>query len=75
MGNALASRRKFEATAAEYRNPLRRVPALAPAHCHLGAVLAELDRRDEAVAHLQEALRLTPDYQDGREQLQALGLR
>jgi tetratricopeptide (TPR) repeat protein len=50
-----------------------RIDNYADAHCNLGRLLAQLGRRDEAVAHLTEALRLKPDYPDAKQQLRELG--
>jgi tetratricopeptide (TPR) repeat protein len=37
-------------------------------------MLAQQGRRDEAVAHLKEALRLKPGYEQARKQLRDLGV-
>jgi hypothetical protein len=37
-------------------------------------MLAKQGRRDEAVVHLKEALRLRPEYEQARKQLRELGL-
>jgi hypothetical protein len=37
-------------------------------------MLAQFGRRDEAVAHLREALRLKPGYEEARKQLRELGV-
>ena len=41
------------------------------AHCNLGSALASKGRLDEAIFHLQEALRLAPDSQEARASLGA----
>ncbi|HMP83821.1 MAG TPA: tetratricopeptide repeat protein, partial [Verrucomicrobiota bacterium] len=45
----------------------------AAAHCNLGNVLADLGRREEAIAELREAVRLQPDMAQPRERLRQLG--
>jgi Flp pilus assembly protein TadD len=40
----------------------------------LGYLLVQLGRREEAVSHLTEAVRLKPDYAQAKEQLRALGV-
>ena len=44
-----------------YRRALRAMPALAEAHLHLGEVLWQLRRPDEAIDAWREAVRLAPD--------------
>jgi len=44
------------------------------AHCNLARMLAQQGRRDEAVAHLKEALRLRPGCEQARKQLRELGV-
>ncbi len=54
---------------------LRRVLAIAPgaaAHANLGAVLARLEREDEACVHLRAALTLAPDLAAAHRNLAAL---
>ena len=43
------------------------------AHRTLGSLLARIGHREEAIAHLTEALRLMPDYNDAKQQLRELG--
>jgi Flp pilus assembly protein TadD len=42
-------------------------------HCNLAGLLLREGRRDEAVAHLREALRLQPDDVRVKDQLRQLG--
>lgn len=44
------------------------------AHNNLAYALVGLGRREEAVQHLKEALRLKPDYENARQQLRELGV-
>jgi len=44
-------------------------PTSAEEHCQQGVALAEQGRLDEAIAHLQAALRLRPDYDKAHHNL------
>jgi len=44
------------------------------AQCNLGRILVQRGQRAEGVAHLREALRLRPGYQEARKQLRKLGV-
>ena len=46
----------------------------ADAHNNLGVAFLRNGQRDEAVAHLREALRLNPEYEEVRKQLRELGV-
>ena len=54
-------------------NPLD--PNFRDAHCNLATLLLQLGQRDQAVAHLREALRLKPDDETVIAQLRQLGER
>jgi Tfp pilus assembly protein PilF len=43
----------------QFREALRVAPAFAPAHESMAQLLAQLGRREEAMEHYREALRLT----------------
>lgn len=42
------------------------------AHNNLSAILEVLGRRDEAISHLREELRIKPDYAQARSNLEVL---
>jgi Tfp pilus assembly protein PilF len=50
---------------------LFRSPGNAEAHNNLGALLVQSGAADEGIAHLREALRLRPDFEDARDSLAA----
>ncbi len=52
-----------------YRRVLDRDPTIAPAHYGLGRIEIESDNPRDAVPHLEEALRLAPDYVEARAAL------
>ncbi len=47
-------------------------PTLAHAHWRLGLVLDKLDRRKEAIAEMEQALRLKPDLEEAKKELKRL---
>jgi tetratricopeptide (TPR) repeat protein len=49
-------------------------PDYAEAHYNLAEALLQFGRRDEATAHLTEALRIKPDYSEAKRQLEMLGV-
>ena len=48
------------------------IPNNAEAHCQLATLLARQNKRAEAQAHFNEALRLRPGYAEALEGLRAL---
>ncbi len=54
-----------------YRTILARNPACWMAHNNLGMILENSSRRDEALVHFEEAVRLRPDYIEGNNNLGA----
>jgi tetratricopeptide (TPR) repeat protein len=68
----MALQGRFDRAVKAYSEALRLSPQLASAHCNLGAVLAELGRRDEALAHLKQALSIDPENKDAQERLRRL---
>jgi tetratricopeptide (TPR) repeat protein len=56
----------------EFRATLRLRPTYANAELNLAKVLVNLERYDEAAAHLSEALRLDPSLEEARDALAAL---
>ena len=63
---------KTEEALTEFRAVLRIDRDFRDAHCNLATLLLRLGRRDEAVAHLREALRLKPDDPQVKAQLRQL---
>jgi tetratricopeptide (TPR) repeat protein len=59
----------------EFDEALRIDGNSAEAHFTVGSLLRQMGRRDEAIAHLAEALRLKPDYEYAKQQLRELGMR
>ena len=57
------------------REFLRMNPASAEAHNNLGYVLFQMGRKVEAKEEYEEALRLRPDYETARNNLDRLGKR
>ena len=55
---ALAEQGDFEAADKEFREALRIEPNLAEAHAGLARALSAQGKKDEAVQHYQEAVRL-----------------
>jgi len=72
LGNALAAQLRWQAAADEYAEALRLMPGSAEAQFGLGRSLAAMGKRPEAVSHLQEALRLRPDYPAARQLMEGL---
>jgi tetratricopeptide (TPR) repeat protein len=58
----------------EFDEALRIDGNSAEAHFTVGSLLARMGHREEAVAHLTEALRLKPDYESAKQQLRELGV-
>ena len=58
----------------QFREVLRIDKNYQEAHVNLASLLLQLGRRDEAVAHLSEALRLKPDDAEVKAQLRQLGV-
>jgi hypothetical protein len=52
-----------------YRDTLARNPSSWIAHTNLGVMLCESGQIDAAIAHLEEAVRLKPDYAESRNDL------
>jgi protein O-mannosyl-transferase len=52
-----------------YRTTFEQNPACWMAHNNLGVVLANQDRRDEAIAQYEQALRLKPDHAEAHDNL------
>ncbi len=57
----------------EYREAARIDPGFFRAHYNLGILLKRLGRREEAIEQFTITLRLKPEWQEPRQQLQALG--
>jgi tetratricopeptide (TPR) repeat protein len=55
-----------------FRRAIEVDPTSAQAHYNLGTVLIDLGENDRAIAELQEALRLKPDFLDARRELEEL---
>src|SRR5439155_19604191 len=58
----------------EFDEALRIDGNSAEAHFTVGSLLRQMGRRDEAIAHRAEALRLKPDYEQAKQQLRELGV-
>jgi tetratricopeptide (TPR) repeat protein len=62
LGYALWKAQKYEEAETVLREAIELDPDDAVAHQYLGVVLRDLERRDEAIEHLQTVLRISPDY-------------
>ncbi len=71
LGNALASRGRFEDALARYQTAVRTASTYSEAHNNLGNVLAILHRPAEAIASYEEAVRLQPGYAEAHNNLGA----
>ncbi|PKL51374.1 MAG: hypothetical protein CVV42_00560 [Candidatus Riflebacteria bacterium HGW-Riflebacteria-2] len=60
---------KIEALVQMHRNYLTRHPAFPDLHYKLAELYFQMAKEDEAVAELQEALRLNPNYKEARQRL------
>jgi Flp pilus assembly protein TadD len=58
----------------QFREAVRIDGDYREAHSNLALLLLQLGRRDEAVVHLSEALRLKPDDANVKAQLRQLGI-
>lgn len=72
LAELLARQRRFAEAAKAYEEILARDPAHVRAHAGLGYMLLFAGRKDEALAHWREALRLQPDFPGLRERLERL---
>jgi Flp pilus assembly protein TadD len=61
-----------EEAMASYRRALDIDPDFAEAHNVIGVALARSGRREEALAHLEQAVRLAPDNPEYKENLRVL---
>jgi tetratricopeptide (TPR) repeat protein len=73
LGAALMAAGHPDLAAAQYRELLAADNGNPQAHYELARALADLGRREEAVAEATEALRLRPAYEEAREFSRALG--
>jgi len=75
-GNLLNDFQDRAGAASEYTVAVELMPAFLPMRIALAQALWSTGRRDEAVRHIQEALRLDPDYPPAKDALaQARGRR
>jgi protein O-mannosyl-transferase len=74
LANALAASGALMEAEMEYRQAIAAHEAYPHAHYGLGLLLHRLGHRDEAVAELQFALRLKPDFAEARRALNQLGM-
>ena len=64
--------RSVEAAIEHYGQALRLNADNPEAHFNLALALWRQGKRDEAMAHLREALRLKPDYAEAQAQLKSM---
>lgn len=69
VGDALETAGRYAEAREQYRKSIRLLPAFAPAHGNLGALLARSDSVDEGIKELDEAIRLDPDLAEPRTNL------
>ena len=74
LGGALERIGKSDAAFEQFTKAVQINESYPEAHCNLARMLAQQGQRDEAVAHLKEALRLRPGYEQARQQLRELGV-
>jgi tetratricopeptide (TPR) repeat protein len=74
LGGALERIGKSEEAFEQFNKAVQINESYPEAHCNLARQLAQRGRPDEAVAHLKEALRLRPGYEQAKEQLRELGV-
>jgi tetratricopeptide (TPR) repeat protein len=73
LANLLAGQNRLPEAVAEFEAALRSNPRYAQVHYNLGVVLLGIPGREsEAVGHIQEALRLRPDFEPARRILEQL---
>ena len=68
LGNVLQDMGQFDAAVRAYREALRYEPEARSYYIHndLGVALAQLGRRQEALAEFERALQIKPDFADAR---------
>jgi tetratricopeptide (TPR) repeat protein len=71
-GALLEGAQRVDDAIAQFNTALRLKPDSAETHTNLAVALADRGDRAEAVRHLEQALRLRPDYAFAREQLARL---
>jgi Flp pilus assembly protein TadD len=71
-GDDFAKARDFSEAAMHYQDALTYLPANAELHTNLGQVLAQLGRRQDALAEFEAALRADPSCEPARRALAAL---
>jgi tetratricopeptide (TPR) repeat protein len=67
LARALGQNRQFEEAADYFEKTLALRADIPEVHFDYGLVLRELGRRDRALKHVQEALRLRPDFQAAKD--------
>jgi tetratricopeptide (TPR) repeat protein len=73
LARLYARMQRWEDSAGQYRAVLAARPTDAALHFQYGEVCNRLEKRDEAVRHFREALRLRPDFTQAQERLRELG--
>ena len=74
LGGALEKIGKSDEAFEQFTKAVQINESYPEAHCNLARMLAQQGRREEAVAHLKEALRLRPGYEQAKEGLRELGV-
>jgi tetratricopeptide (TPR) repeat protein len=69
LGDAYASRGRWDRAIAEYQRALQLKPDYAEANYNLGFIFASRGDWDRAIAEYQQALRLKPDYAEAYNEL------
>ena len=75
LGTAFVAEKSFGDAATNFEAALNLQPNDPVTHFQFASVLLELNQRQTAIAHLNEALRLDPNFTKAKEQLRSLGVQ
>ncbi len=72
QGVGLARQKRYDEALEVFRSVVALLPDNAPAHSNLGAVLYHLGRTDEALASIDRALAIDPDFKNALDNRRAI---
>jgi tetratricopeptide (TPR) repeat protein len=72
LGDAQENMGDLAAAETSYRQAIAKDPASAVAHCNLASVLGKLGRTEEAIAEVEKALKIDPDYEKAKTRYREL---